>query len=158
MGVLDREVPERATVTPRFSADVCLTIASAQFPRKADVSSESLDTLLGRGGPLVVGAGVNSHHVPWDALRPSGGKGECTVDWCVQSDLSIAKAGLVIRRQPGTAAPSSPDVTLRRDCEISNWKSTLSPHSDHYQITFDVFAGTSLCVIAPSKHARAPYA
>ncbi|KAG8345932.1 hypothetical protein ERJ75_001020900 [Trypanosoma vivax] len=59
VGVLDRKVPERTTVALRFSADVSLTIASAYFPRKADVSSESLDTLLDARGPLVVGADVN---------------------------------------------------------------------------------------------------
>ncbi|CCD20778.1 reverse transcriptase (RNA-dependent DNA polymerase), partial [Trypanosoma vivax Y486] len=158
VGVLEKKVPERATVTLRFSANVSLTITSAYFPRKADVSSESLDTLLGASGPLVVGADVNSHHVLWDPLRPSDDKGECIVDWCVQNDLSIANTGSATRRQPGTAALSSPDITLCRDCEISNWKSTLSPDSDHYWITFDVFVGTSLDVIAPSKPARALYA
>ncbi|KAG8344697.1 hypothetical protein TRVL_04478 [Trypanosoma vivax] len=93
VGVLDRKVPERTTVTPRFSANVSLTIASAYFPRKADASSESPDTLLGASGPLVVGADVNSHHVLWDPFWPSDGKGECIVDWCVQNDLVIANTG-----------------------------------------------------------------
>ncbi|KAH8610448.1 hypothetical protein ERJ75_001101100 [Trypanosoma vivax] len=66
MGVLEKKVPKRTTVTLRFSASVSLTITSAYFTRKADVSSESLDTLLGASGPLVVGADVNSHHVLWD--------------------------------------------------------------------------------------------
>ncbi|CCD19714.1 hypothetical protein, conserved, partial [Trypanosoma vivax Y486] len=158
VGVLEKKVPERATVTLRLSAGVSLTITSAYFPRKADVSSESLDTLLGAGGPLVVGADVNSHHVLWAPLRPSDDKGECIVDWCVQNDLSIANTGSATRRQPGTAALSSPDIVLRRGCAISNWKSTLSTDSDHCWITFDVFVGTSLDVIAPSKPARAPYA
>ncbi|KAG8345586.1 hypothetical protein TRVL_03591 [Trypanosoma vivax] len=157
VGVLEKKVPERATVTLRFSANVSLTIASAYFPRKADVSRESLDTLLGASGPLVVGAGAGSHHVLWDALRPSDGKGQRIVDWCVQNDLPIANSGSAAMRQPGTAALPSPDMTLCRDCEISNWKSTLSPDSDHYWITFDVFAGTSLDAIAPSKPARALY-
>ncbi|KAH8610289.1 putative Endonuclease reverse transcriptase [Trypanosoma vivax] len=158
VGVLEKKVPERATVILRFSANVSLTITSAYFPRKADVSSESLDTLLGASWPLVAGADVNSHHVLWDPLRPSDDKGECIADWCVQHDLSIANAGSATRRQPGTAALSSPDITLCRDCEISNWKSTLGTDSDHYWITFDVFVGTSLDAIAPSKPARAPYA
>ncbi|KAH8619289.1 hypothetical protein ERJ75_000174500 [Trypanosoma vivax] len=89
-GVLEKKAPERATVTLGFSANVCLTIASAHFLRKADVSSESPDTVLGAGGPLVAGAGVNSHHVLWDPLRPSDAKGECMIDWRVQNDLSIA--------------------------------------------------------------------
>ncbi|KAH8609798.1 hypothetical protein ERJ75_001164800 [Trypanosoma vivax] len=80
VGVLEKKVAERATVTLRFSANVSRTVASAYFPRKADVSSESLDTLLGASGPLVVGADVNSHHVLWDPLRPSDDKGECIVD------------------------------------------------------------------------------
>ncbi|CCD19869.1 hypothetical protein, conserved (fragment), partial [Trypanosoma vivax Y486] len=155
VGVLEKKVPERTTVTLRFSANVSLTITSAYFPRKANVSSESLDTLLGASGPLVVGADVNSHHVLWDPLRPSEDKGECIVDWCVQNDLSIANTGSATRRQPGTAALSSPDITLCRDCEISNRKPALSPDSDHYWITFDVFVGTSLDAIAPSKPARA---
>ncbi|KAH8615394.1 hypothetical protein ERJ75_000590600 [Trypanosoma vivax] len=50
VGVLEKKVPERATVTLRFSANVSLTITSAYFPRKADVSSESLDTLLEQAG------------------------------------------------------------------------------------------------------------
>ncbi|KAG8344741.1 hypothetical protein TRVL_04443 [Trypanosoma vivax] len=54
VGVLDEKVPERAAVTLRFSANVSLTMPSAHFPRKADVSSESLDTLLGARGPLAV--------------------------------------------------------------------------------------------------------
>ncbi|KAH8603202.1 putative Endonuclease reverse transcriptase [Trypanosoma vivax] len=158
VGVLDKKVPERAPVTLRFSANVSLTITSAYFPKKQDVSSESLDTLLGESGPLVVGADVNSHHVLWDPLRPSDDKGQSIVDWCVQNDLSIAHAGSATRRQPSTAALSSPDIKLCNDCEISNWKSTLSKHSDHYWITFDAFVATSLDVIAPSKPARAPYA
>ncbi|CCD18905.1 retrotransposon hot spot protein (RHS) [Trypanosoma vivax Y486] len=158
VGVLEKKVPERATVTLRFSANVSLTIASAHFPRKADVSSESLDTLLGASGPWAVGADVNSHHVLWDALRLSDDKGECTVDWCVQNDLSIANTGSATRRQPGTGALSSLDIALFRDCEVSNWQSTLSPDSDHYWIGFDAFVGTSLDVIAPSKPARAPHA
>ncbi|KAH8606405.1 putative Endonuclease reverse transcriptase [Trypanosoma vivax] len=157
-GVLEKKVPERATVTLRFSANVSLTITSAYFPRKADVSRGSLDTLLGARGSSVVGADVNSHHATCDPLRPSDDRGECIVDWCVQNDLSIANAGSASRQQPGTAALSSPDITLCRDCEISNRKSTLSPDSDHYWITFDVFAGTSLDAIAPSKHPRALYA
>ncbi|KAG8342530.1 putative retrotransposon hot spot protein (RHS) [Trypanosoma vivax] len=155
VGVLEKKVPEKATVTLRFSANVSLTITSAYFPRKADVSSELLDTLLGPSGPLVVGADVNSHYVMWDPLRPSDDKGKCIVDWCVQNDLSIANTGSDKRQQPRTAALSSPDITLCRDCEISNWESTLSPDSDHYWTTFDVFVGTNLDVIAPSKPARA---
>ncbi|KAH8607140.1 hypothetical protein ERJ75_001473000 [Trypanosoma vivax] len=58
----------------------------------------------------------------------------------------------------GTAALSSKDITLCRDCVISNWKSTLSPGSDHCRVTFDAFVGASLDVIAPSKPSRAPYA
>ncbi|CCD12672.1 hypothetical protein, unlikely [Trypanosoma congolense IL3000] len=132
-------------------------IISAYFSRKADVSSEALDTLLGANGAMVIGADVNSHHVLWDPLRPSDDKGECIVDWCVQNDRRIANTGLATRRQPGTAALSLPDTTLCRDCEISNWKSSLSPDSDHHWITFDVFVGTSLDVIAPSKPVRALY-
>ncbi|KAH8612762.1 putative Endonuclease reverse transcriptase [Trypanosoma vivax] len=158
VAVLERKVPETAAVALRFSANVSLTITSAHFPRKAYVSSELLDTLLGASGPLVVGAGVNSHHVLWDPFRPSDDEGECIVGWCVENGLSIANTGSTTRRQPGMTALSSPDITLRRDCEISNWKSTLSPDSDHYWITFEAFAGTSLCAIAPSEHARAPHA
>ncbi|KAG8340252.1 hypothetical protein TRVL_08918 [Trypanosoma vivax] len=158
VGVLEKKVPERAKVTLRFSVNVSFTVASAYFRRKADVSIESLDTLLGASGPLVVGADVNSHHVLWDPLRPSDDKGECIVDWCVQNDLSIANTGSATRRQPCTTALSSRDITLCRDCEMSNWKSTLSPINDHYWITFDVSVATSLDVIAPSKPARAPYA
>ncbi|KAG8340677.1 hypothetical protein TRVL_08493 [Trypanosoma vivax] len=158
VGVLEKKVPERATVTLRFSAGASLMIASAYFPTKADVSSESLDTLLGASGPLVVGAGAKSHHVLWDPLRPSDGKGECIDDWCVQNDLPIGNAGSATRRQPGTAALTSPEIAFRRDCEIPNWKSTLSLDSDRYWVTFDAFAGTSLNVIAPSKPARALHA
>ncbi|KAH8619828.1 hypothetical protein ERJ75_000128100 [Trypanosoma vivax] len=80
------------------------------------------------------------------------------VDWCVQSDLSIANAGSATRRQPDTAVHASPDIKLCRDCEISNGKSTLNPDSDHYWITFDVLLGTSLDAIDPSKPSRALYA
>ncbi|CCD20862.1 hypothetical protein, conserved [Trypanosoma vivax Y486] len=158
MGVLEKKVPERKTVTLRFLSNVSFKIASAYFHRKADVSSESLDTLLGASGPLVVGSDVNSHHVARDPLRPSDDKGARMADWCVQNDLSIANAGSATRRQPGTAALSSPNITLCRDCEISNWKSTLRPDSDRYWIAFDALVGTSLDAIGPSKHARAPYA
>ncbi|KAG8339495.1 putative Endonuclease reverse transcriptase [Trypanosoma vivax] len=158
VGVLEKKVPERATVTVRFSTNASLTITSAHIARKADVCSESLDTLLGASGSLVVGADVNAHRVLWDPLRPSDDKGACIVDWCVQSALTIANAGSATIRQPGTAALSSPDITLCRDCEISNWKSTLGTGSDHYWITFDSFVGTSLNAIAPSKPARALYA
>ncbi|KAH8620330.1 hypothetical protein ERJ75_000075200 [Trypanosoma vivax] len=105
-GVLDKKVSERATVTLRFSANVSLTTTSAYYPRKADISSESLETLLGTSGALVLGADVNSHHVLSDPLRQSDGKGECIVDWCVQHDLVIANTGSATRRQPGTAQPS----------------------------------------------------
>ncbi|KAG8341547.1 hypothetical protein TRVL_07629 [Trypanosoma vivax] len=158
VGVLEKKVPERAAVTLRLSANLSLTIASVCFPRKAHVSSESLDTLLGASGPWAVGADANSHHVLRDALRPSDGKGECIVGWCVQSDLLIANAGLAIRRQPGTAARSSPGIMFCGDCEISNWQSALSTDSDHYCITFGAFVGTSLDVIAPSKPTRALHA
>ncbi|KAG8344845.1 hypothetical protein TRVL_04326 [Trypanosoma vivax] len=97
VGVLEMKLPERATVTLRFSANVSLTIASAYFARKADVSSESLDTLLGASTPLVVGADVNSHHVLCDALRPSKCKGECIVDRCVQNGLFVVKTGSATR-------------------------------------------------------------
>ncbi|KAH8605222.1 putative Endonuclease reverse transcriptase [Trypanosoma vivax] len=117
-----------------------------------------MDTLLETSAQLVVGADVSSHHVLWDALRPSDDKGECIIDWCVQNGLSIANAGSATRRQPGTAALSAPDIALCRDCEVSNWKSTLSTDSDHYWITFDVFVGTSLAATAPSKHTRALHA
>ncbi|CCD18828.1 putative Endonuclease reverse transcriptase [Trypanosoma vivax] len=158
VGVLEKKVPKRATVTLRFSANVSLTITSAYFPRKAGVSSESLDTLLGPSGPLVVGADVNSHHALWEPLRSSGGKGECIVDWCAQNDMSIGNAESATRREPGTAQLSSLDGALCRDCEVSNWKSTLSTDSDHYWITFDAFVGHSLCAIAPFKRDRALYA
>ncbi|KAH8612797.1 hypothetical protein ERJ75_000855900 [Trypanosoma vivax] len=158
VGVLEKKILETATVTLRFSANVCLKIASGHFPRKADTFSESLDTLLGASGPLAVGAGARSHHVLWDPFRPSDDRGECIVDSCAQSDLSIANAGSTTRRQPRTPALSSPDITLRRDCEISYWKFALSPDIDQYWITFDVRVGASLYAIAPSEHARAPYA
>ncbi|KAG8341141.1 hypothetical protein TRVL_08031 [Trypanosoma vivax] len=118
VGVQEKKVPERATLTLGSSTDVSLTIASAHFLRKAGVSSESLDTLLGASGPLVVGADVNSHHVMWDPLRPSDSKGECMVDWCVRNDLSIGNPGSVARRQPATAALSSPEIAFCRDCEV----------------------------------------
>ncbi|KAH8613399.1 putative Endonuclease reverse transcriptase [Trypanosoma vivax] len=158
VGVLEKKVPERATVTPRFSANVSLTIASAHCHRKTEVCSESLDTLLGARGPLVVGAGVNSRHVLWDPLRPSDDKGECIVDWCVQNGLPIANTGSAAGRQPRTAGRSSPDIALCRDRDSSNWMSTLSTDSDHHWIKFNVFVGTSLDVIAPSKPARAQHA
>ncbi|KAH8616758.1 hypothetical protein ERJ75_000446600 [Trypanosoma vivax] len=97
VGVLDRKVPERAAVTLRFSANVSLTITSAYFPRRTDVSSASMNTLPGASGPLVVGADVNSHHVLWDPLRPSDDKRECIVDWRAQNDLSIANTGSATR-------------------------------------------------------------
>ncbi|KAG8340667.1 hypothetical protein TRVL_08506 [Trypanosoma vivax] len=158
VGVLEKKVPEIATVTLRFSAGASITITSAYYPRKVDVCSESLGSLLGARGPLVVGADVNSHHVLWDAFCPSDDKGECIVDWCVRNGLSIANALSATRRQPGTAASSSPGIALCRDCEISNWQSALSPDSDHYWITFCAFVGTSLDAIAPSKPARALHA
>ncbi|KAH8610965.1 hypothetical protein ERJ75_001035900 [Trypanosoma vivax] len=158
VGILDKGVLERATVTPRLSGNVSLTISSAYFHRKADVSSESLDTLLGASGPLVVRADVNSPHVLCDPLLPRDNKGECIVDWCVQNGLSIANGGSATRREPDAAALSSPYITLCTNCDIYDWKSTLDPDGDHYWITFDVFVGTSLDVIAPSKPARALYA
>ncbi|KAG8340599.1 putative retrotransposon hot spot protein (RHS) [Trypanosoma vivax] len=130
-GVLEKKVPERATAALRFSANVSLTITSAYFPRKADVSSESLDTLLGASGPLVVGADVNSHDVLRDPLRPSDAKGECIVDWCAKNGLSIARAGSASRRHKETAALSSPEIAFCSDCEISNGKPALRPDSDH---------------------------
>ncbi|CCD19171.1 reverse transcriptase (RNA-dependent DNA polymerase) [Trypanosoma vivax Y486] len=158
VGVLDNTDPERVTVTLRFSANVSLTIASAYFPRKASVSSEPLETLLGARWPLVAGPDVSSHHVLWDSLRPSGDRGECIVVWCVQNGLPIANAGSAARRQTGTAALLSLDIAFCRDCEVSDWKSTLSPHSDHHWIALDAFVGTSLSAIAPPKHPRAPRA
>ncbi|KAH8608461.1 hypothetical protein ERJ75_000566700 [Trypanosoma vivax] len=157
-GILQKKVPERATVALRCPDNANVTNVSACFHRKADFSSESLNTLLGASGPLAVGAGVSSHHALWDPLRPSDDKGQCIVDWCVQNGLSIANAGSAARRQPGTAAQSSPAMTLCRDCKICGWKSTLSPDSDHYWITLDAFVGSSLDVIASSKHASATYA
>ncbi|KAG8340039.1 hypothetical protein TRVL_09135 [Trypanosoma vivax] len=154
VGVLEKKVPERAIVTLRFSANESLTVASGCFPRKADVSSESLDTLLGASGPLVV-EGVSSHRVLWDPLGPSDDKGGCIVDWCVQNDLSIANAESATRRQTGTAALLSLGIAFCRDCEISDWKCALSPDSDHHWITLDAFVGTSLSAIAPPKHPRA---
>ncbi|KAH8611079.1 putative Endonuclease reverse transcriptase [Trypanosoma vivax] len=158
VGILEKKVPERATVTLRFSANASLTITSAYFPRKADVASESLDTLLGASAPWVLGADANSHDVLWKPLRPSDNKGECIVDWCVENGLSIANTGSATRRQPGTRTFSSPDITLCRGYEVSNWKYALSTDIDHDLITFDVFAGASLEAIAPSIPARALYA
>ncbi|CCD17364.1 unnamed protein product [Trypanosoma congolense IL3000] len=132
-------------------------IPSAYFPRNTDVSREAPDTLVGATGSMVIGADVNSHHVLWDPLRPSDNKGEYIVDWCVQNNRRIANTGLATRRQRGTVALSSPDTTLCRDCEVSNWKSALTPYSDHHWIPFDVFVGVSLDVTAPSKTARALY-
>ncbi|CCD21598.1 reverse transcriptase (RNA-dependent DNA polymerase) [Trypanosoma vivax Y486] len=157
-GILQKKVPERAAVALRCPDNANVTNVSACFHGKADFSSESLNTLPGASGPLAVGASANSHHVLWDPLRPSDDKGQRIVDWCVQNGLSIANAGSATRRQPGTAALSSPAMTLCRDCEVCGLKSTLSPHSDHYWITFDAFVGTSLDAIAPSKHASALYA
>ncbi|KAH8606525.1 hypothetical protein ERJ75_001506200 [Trypanosoma vivax] len=152
-GILQKKVPERAAAALRCPDNANVTNVSACFHRKADFSSESLNTLPGASGPLAVGAGVSSHHVLWDPLRPSDDKGQCIVDWCVQNGLSIANAGSATRRQPDTAALWSPDITLCRDWEISNRKSALSPHSDHYWIIFDAFVGTSLDAIASSKPA-----
>ncbi|KAH8606509.1 hypothetical protein ERJ75_001506600 [Trypanosoma vivax] len=157
-GILQKKVPERAAAALRCPDNANVTNVSACFHRKADFSSESLNTLPGASGPLAVGAGANSHHVLWDPFRLGDNKGECIVDWCVQNGLSIANAGSAARRQPGTGAQSSPDITLCRDCEVCGLKYTLSPHSDRYWITFDAFVGTSLDAIASSKHARATHA
>ncbi|CCD18578.1 hypothetical protein, conserved in T. vivax, (fragment), partial [Trypanosoma vivax Y486] len=154
-GVLDRKVPGRATVTLRPSAGMCLTIASAHFPRKAGVSSASMNTLPGASAPLVAGARVSSHHVLWDPFRPSDDKGVCIADWCVENGLSIANAGSATRRQPGTAALPPLDVAFCRDCKVCGLKSALSPDSGHYWITFDAFVGANLDAIASSKPARA---
>ncbi|CCD15859.1 unnamed protein product, partial [Trypanosoma congolense IL3000] len=157
VGVLEKTVPERATVTLRSPAHVNLIIASAYLPRNTDVTSEALGTVLGANGAMVIGADVNSHHVLWDPLRPSDDKGECPLHWCLQNDMRVANTGLATRRQLGTAALLSPDITLCRDCEISNWKSALSPDTDHHWVSFDVFVGASLDVMAPSKPVRALY-
>ncbi|KAH8607736.1 hypothetical protein ERJ75_001382000 [Trypanosoma vivax] len=144
-------------MTLRRLGDVSLTIASAHFRKKADVSSESPDTLLGASGALVAGADANSRHVFCDALRPSGDKGECIVDWCAQSCLSIDNAGSATRRPGGSRARQHWRHRASRCVETprSKWKPTRGPDSDHYWITFDAFVGTSLDVIAPSERARA---
>nr|CCC90772.1 unnamed protein product [Trypanosoma congolense IL3000] len=80
VGVLEKEVPERATVALWLSAHVNQMITSASFPRKAGVSSTSLKQSAVASGPPVMGADVNSHHTLWDPLRPSDAKGEYMVE------------------------------------------------------------------------------
>ncbi|KAG8340484.1 hypothetical protein TRVL_08685 [Trypanosoma vivax] len=98
-----------------------------------------------------------SHHVLCDALRPSGDKGERTVDWCVQNDLSVANTGSATRQQSEMATLPSPYITFAESVK-SNWESVQMPHSDRYWIAFDAFVGTSLDVIVPSNPVRALYA
>ncbi|KAH8606216.1 hypothetical protein ERJ75_001534000 [Trypanosoma vivax] len=100
VGVLEKKVPERATLTLRFSANASLTIKTANFQKKDRRFQRVAGHLVGARGSLVEGADANSHHVARDPLRPSGGKGECIVDWCVQNGLPIANAGSASRRQP----------------------------------------------------------
>ncbi|KAG8339430.1 hypothetical protein TRVL_09743 [Trypanosoma vivax] len=49
VGVLEQNVPERATVTPGKYANASRTITSTYSPKKAGVSSESLNTFVGNG-------------------------------------------------------------------------------------------------------------
>ncbi|KAG8343368.1 hypothetical protein TRVL_05797 [Trypanosoma vivax] len=75
VGVLEKKVPERATVAMMFSADASLKITSAHFPVKANLTAELLGTLLGASGPLVVAPGVNSHHDLWEPPLPGYAEG-----------------------------------------------------------------------------------
>ncbi|KAH8616251.1 hypothetical protein ERJ75_000495800 [Trypanosoma vivax] len=155
-GDLEKREPKRATVTLRISAGVSLTITSAYLLRERDVSSRSMEPLLGASAPLAVGEDEDSHHVLWDPLRPSDDKGERKVDWCVQKALSIASGGSAARRQPGTQTLPPEEITMCGDCEISSWKSRLSPAKDKNWNAFDVVEGSGLDMIAPSKARRTP--
>lgn len=97
---------------------------------------------------------MNSHHPAWDKHVPADAAGEIILEWCLNEDMVLANTGAPTRRRPNSQDRSSPDITLYRDCTVSQWTSTLSADSDHYWITYEVAIGPGMDMISTTKPVR----
>ncbi|RHW68331.1 hypothetical protein DPX39_110147700 [Trypanosoma brucei equiperdum] len=153
-------LPERVSVTLMFTADLMLTIKSVYFQQKEDFTTstlESLENVENSTRPLVTESETKADHDLRNPLCPNDTAGECIVEWCLQNDIKIANDGTPTRRMTHTETISSLDVTIYRDCEVTRCEASLSPDSDHYWITCEVFIGIGVGMIAITKPRRPLY-
>ena len=85
--------------------------------------------------------------------------GEAIVDWCSDQNLGIGNTTQPTRRgQPPKGHPSSPDLTLSKECTLSNWTPIATGDSDHYHIFFHIqFGSDDLPTATTSRPPRALY-
>ncbi|KEG07810.1 Tbingi protein [Trypanosoma grayi] len=131
---------ELAQVTIHLDAGMQLAISSAYLPPAAtQITPEDLDR-LGSDGPQLIGADVNAHALAWDNEVPPDSRGDTIVQWCIDNEFLIANTGNRTRyteRHRGSA----PDVTLAKECAVTDWTARPTPDSDHYIITYTVQVG-----------------
>ncbi|KEG06120.1 hypothetical protein DQ04_15851000, partial [Trypanosoma grayi] len=132
---------ELAQATIHLDGGMRLTISSAFFPPVATkITSENLDRLNNTDGPQLIGADANAHALAWDNEVPPDSRGDTIVQWCIDNEFLIANTGNRTRyteRHRGSA----PDVTLAKECAVTDWTARPTPDSDHYIITYTVQVG-----------------
>ncbi|KAH8608563.1 hypothetical protein ERJ75_001296300 [Trypanosoma vivax] len=113
--------------------------------------------LAGASGPLVVGAGVSSHHVLWDPFRRVTTRESASSTGACRRPVDCqCRIGHQATAGHGSTVVTGNDVVQRlRGLRLEvRTESTQRSLLDHVRCV----RGTSLDAIAPSKHARAPHA
>ena len=149
---------EYATVCTPLSGTM-LYWTSAYYPRASRVCMEALEVLTGPAlEHHIIGTDANAHHPVWDTRVPPNSAGTDVVDFCIANGYEIENSAKAItRRDPGNGILSTPDLTLQRGLQTSNWSASPCADSDHYWITFCVSFGgddVPLASLAASKRAR----
>jgi hypothetical protein len=114
-----------------------------ELSRLADYATTALEKFtneifdLDLPGPHVLCSDFNAHHPEWDDYSPEDEKGQFLAERAEALDYEIVNDPEIRTRHARANArqnPTSPDVTLARECECSNWSSTFTSLSDHYYI------------------------
>lgn len=133
---------EALTVEIRQDGLSPLAITSAYVSDKELVTVDALDhTLPLYNGRHVVMADLNSHHTIWDLHMLPTPSGKTILEW-LPDGMTIVNDPLTPTRRAHPRSngltKSSPDMTLVKETEVTNWRVNFGDLSDHAQIRFEI--------------------
>lgn len=123
-----------------------LYITGAYAPKQNWVTEEELmiaipTDRISESAKWIIGADINSHHELWDNLIDQDAHGEQVVEFMIAHDLQCANDPAQPTRSAiarSEVKHSSPDITLVRNIEVTEWITYAGVGSDHNWIKIEI--------------------
>ncbi|KEG07382.1 Tbingi protein [Trypanosoma grayi] len=109
-------------------------------PAAAKITPEDLDRHNNTDGPQLMGAGVNARAFAWDHEAPPDNRGDAVVQWCIGNEFLVANTENRTRHTDKNRGPA-PDVTLAKECAVTDWAARPAPDSDRHSTTYAAQVG-----------------